>query len=178
MNAPRALTSTHLSHLTVATRSQTLGTSTSQPYDLFIAAPHFTGDGTTLHASTHELLLLLSKPAELESLLASVLPRAVECLPVALESRLAHAQSAFQRAAHAVDYQLSQVRQIGGHTLPRAQRGARKTVIREVSFDEGRTKRVLQRCKEEGVSVSNAMFALTAIAWARTTGKPAPDLPM
>jgi len=55
----------------------------------------------------------------------------------------------------------------GGHAFTRANHGPRRTVVPTVSFDEAKTKRILKTCKERGVSISNAVFALCNLAWAR-----------
>lgn len=178
MDGPRVLSESHLSHLTIATPTVSSSGTDPRSYDLFVAAPHFTGDGTTLHASTHELLLLLGRPDALLDELERALPLAPSALPLSLEAQLPQPKTRFQRAAHAVSLQLGQAREIGAPTLPRESRGERKTALREISLDEEKTAWVLKKCKAEGVSVSNAIFALVAMAWAGTLdGKVDVELP-
>lgn len=59
MNGPRLLSDNHLSYLIISTPSDA-DDATEGEYDLLMCAPHFTGDGTSLHQSTHELLALLA----------------------------------------------------------------------------------------------------------------------
>jgi hypothetical protein len=167
MDGPRVLTESHLSHLTIATPAVSSSGIDPRSYDLSIAAPHFTGDGTTLDASTHELPGLLRFPDALLNELEKALPLAPSALPLSLEAQLPQPKTRFQRAAHAVSLQLGQAREIGAATLPRKSRGKKKTVLREISLNEEKTAWVLKKCKSEGVSVSNANFALVAMAMAR-----------
>lgn len=61
MNGPRTLSDDYLSYLVIST--PTLQEDESEcEYDLLMCAPHFMGDGTSLHLSTHELLALLASP--------------------------------------------------------------------------------------------------------------------
>jgi hypothetical protein len=134
----------------------------------------------TLHALAHELVLLLSEPETLQAdELDNALTVAPTRLPLSLEDQLPRPVTPFQRAAHAVDYQLRLSREVGGHVLPRQARGPTKTVLEEIELDEETTKRVLQRCKKEGVTINSALFALVAMAWALITpGGLDPDLPV
>jgi hypothetical protein len=61
MNGPRILYDDHLSYLVISTPSDE-DDSAEREYDLLMCAPHFMGDGTSLHQSTHELLALLASP--------------------------------------------------------------------------------------------------------------------
>lgn len=134
----------------------------------------------TLHALTHELALLLSAKESLQANdLINALTVAPTRLPLSLEDQLPGPVTPFQRAAHAVDYQLRLSREVGGHVLPRQERGPKKTVMKEIELDVDITKRILQRCKKEGVTINSALFALVAMAWAAITpGGLEPDLPM
>jgi hypothetical protein len=70
MNGPRTLSNEHLSYLVISTpvpSSETYSTDVVD-YDLMMCAPHFIGDGTALHQSTHELLCLLTSTQTNEEL--------------------------------------------------------------------------------------------------------------
>lgn len=43
----------------------------------------------------------------------------------------------------------------------------RHTVVPTVPFDTKKTKAILKKCKENGVSIANALFALSDVAWIR-----------
>lgn len=62
--------------------------------------------------------------------------------------------------------------------FPRRSGGPRRTVVLNLSIDERRTKTMLKRCKSNGVSFSNALFALCNIAWAKTSDQKKRELPM
>jgi hypothetical protein len=178
MNGPRTLSDSHLSHLNLAIASEINPNGDLHPYHLLITAPHFIGDGISLHKMAQELLILLSNTDSLLSTLEAEIPLASSRLPLDMESQLPKPRSLLQSAVQNVEYQLNQAREIGGQTIDREQRGKRKTVLIERSFDVERTKRILTRCKKEGVSISNAAFALIAIAWARVSiGSSDPSLP-
>ncbi|GFZ52190.1 hypothetical protein JCM24511_09963 [Saitozyma sp. JCM 24511] len=182
LNGPRLLSETRLSHLAISTTtsSTTESSPPSHTFSLFLTIPHFAGDGMTLHALTHELVLLLSANESLQANdLINALTVAPTRLPLSLEDQLPGPVTPFQRAAHAVDYQLRLSREVGGHVLPRQERGPKKTVMKEIELDVDITKRILQRCKKEGVTINSALFALVAMAWAAITpGGLEPDLPI
>ena len=70
MNGPRTLSNDYLSYLVIsisAPPSET-GSSGGVEYDLMMCAPHFTGDGTALHQSTHDLLCILTSTQTNEEL--------------------------------------------------------------------------------------------------------------
>jgi hypothetical protein len=158
LNGSRRLSNSRLSHLTI---SQTGETS----FEVFITAPHFTGDGTTLHNTAHELLVLLSNPDSLGSNLEAAL-KTPTTLPPSIDESLGYTTTRLKGAAHKVIYQLDKRKQLGGHCLPR-KKGLRRTILREDSLDESQTRSLLARCKEKGVSISNLMFAIVACAWTR-----------
>lgn len=62
MNGPRTLSNEHLSYLVISEPQPSDSTGDLGEYDLLMCAPHFTGDGSSLHQSTHELFSLLSSP--------------------------------------------------------------------------------------------------------------------
>lgn len=73
MNGPRTLSNDHLSYLVISTplSSKTDPASDSE-YDLLMCAPHFVGDGTALHQSTHDLLCILTSTQTNEELKAEL----------------------------------------------------------------------------------------------------------
>jgi hypothetical protein len=62
MNNPRKyLSPSHLSHLVISSESHTEDQNAGRTlHHIFMTAPHFIGDGTSLHLSAHELLVLLT----------------------------------------------------------------------------------------------------------------------
>ena len=58
----------------------------------------------------------------------------------------------------------------GSQTLPRSKSSPSTevhTIVPTLSYPVDQTKRILAKCKKEGVSVSNAVFGLVGVAWAR-----------
>ncbi|KAJ7698644.1 hypothetical protein B0H17DRAFT_324927 [Mycena rosella] len=181
MDGPRVLSNDYLSYLIISRQ----GTVPDGPdnetaeYDLLMCAPHFIGDGTALHQSTHELLCLVTSDktdAELAWDLNKVQNWA-EILPLNVEARLSVPASALGRAACKINYLQTLSREIGGHTFSRIQRGAKKTILQECEFSEAQTVAILANCKTNGVTVNHALTALCNIAWARCTSQPL-QLPM
>ncbi|KAI6031478.1 hypothetical protein BKA83DRAFT_644792 [Pisolithus microcarpus] len=147
--------------------------------DYLNGEPHFLGDGMALHQFANEFFGLLAALQELEILLTEewnrscrLSPGKVFTLPSCLEDNLVPEPSNLRQ----VDYQLSQRKHIGGQAFPRKSQQPRRTIVPTVSYDANRTKSVLKRCKEKGVSISAALFAICNIAWARVGNGP-PDLP-
>ncbi|KAH8110634.1 hypothetical protein DFH11DRAFT_1730086 [Phellopilus nigrolimitatus] len=161
-------------------------------YDLLICATHFLGDGMALHRFANELFLLLAgrdaegreKPtAEIEEMLRrewearwggghresaeAKQAQGAKVLPCAIEDALPQVDGRFRRAVGKVDFQSSQQNIIGGHAFPRKKHAVRRTVVQTVPLDAKKTKAVLKKCKENGVSIANAFFALSALAWGR-----------
>ena len=122
MNGPRILSNDTLSYLVVSP-NLTSREGDQIECDLLMCAPHFIGDGTALHQSTHELLCLLASPRCDEELCqelgvtpnwVSIVQRAslgglinsreqLDILPPAFETRLKVPSSAFQKAASKVN---------------------------------------------------------------------------
>ncbi|KAI5897999.1 uncharacterized protein SCHCODRAFT_02610836 [Schizophyllum commune H4-8] len=192
LNGPRTLHNERLSYLIL---SDTAGTALPTPpaspgpldtspnnvpnHDILICATHFLGDGMALHTFANDFFGLLGGGAsedELSKLVEDEWRAAVRratdgklALPAATEDRLpASPESRLRRAAERVDYQRYQEKQIGGHAFPRAKGKERHTIVPTVPFSADRTKAMLKRCKEHGVSISAALFAICNIAWART----------
>lgn len=53
----------------------------------------------------------------------------------------------------------------GGHAFPKACRGTRRTLVPTISYSREETKRALAACKARGVSIANAVFALSSLAF-------------
>ncbi|TDL28336.1 hypothetical protein BD410DRAFT_737560 [Rickenella mellea] len=207
LNGTRTLSNERLSYLIVAHSKQSSGLETPLPtpdlaktlnvlfegesivneHDLLICAAHFIGDGMALHNFANEFFSTLSSDRstkDIEDILHTewekkwgidVEPRNI--LPPALEDNLPALQGKFRRAACDVDYQNANDKLIGGHAFPRKRRGSRHTIVTRVPFDEKRTKQALQKCKSQGVSIANVLFAVCDIAWTRMSSSD-PKLPI
>ncbi|KAF9518212.1 hypothetical protein BS47DRAFT_1371086 [Hydnum rufescens UP504] len=191
LNGPRTLSNTRLSYLIVS-HSTTDDLGNLDPdaiteFNIMICAAHFLGDGMALHQTANDFFSLLGGKSEesctdcvrsVDELYAILedewkLRWACEAsveqpIPATTESRLPSPKCKFQRAALKVDFENSQDRLVGGHTFPRIGAGTRRTIVPTVSFDKARTKAILKKCKSEGVTISNALFALCNFAWMRT----------
>ncbi|KIK55429.1 hypothetical protein GYMLUDRAFT_175669 [Collybiopsis luxurians FD-317 M1] len=178
LNGPRTLSDERMSYLVISTSSLSTETDDADEgdYDLLMCAPHFIGDGASLHQCTHEFITLLASAQSSQNLkqkltqpLNWVRERAnVDLLPPALESRLSVPSSRLAKAAAKVNYLQSMHNEIGGHTLRRNQLGPQKTVMIEKSFSEEQTLKILAKCKQNGVTVNHALFALCNVAWGQS----------
>ncbi|KAF9814516.1 hypothetical protein IEO21_05067 [Rhodonia placenta] len=154
--------------------------------ELLICAMHFLGDGMALHQFANDFFGLLGS-GQSDAELQEVLEREWEqrwnsdnhglaergILPPCLEDRFpstAKTSTHFRDAAAEVDFQLAQASLVGGQTFPRRKDPMRHTVVPTISFPEARTKAMLKKCKERGVSISAALFAVCNLAWARVGG--------
>ncbi|PCH33967.1 hypothetical protein WOLCODRAFT_135419 [Wolfiporia cocos MD-104 SS10] len=156
-------------------------------YELLICAMHFLGDGMALHQFANDFFGLLGSEkddAELEAVLEAEWRSRWEndapetsVLPSCLEDHLPVSSSRFRRVAASIDFQLSQASQTGGQNFPRRKHPDRHTIVPTVSFPEDRTKAMLRKCKEHGVSISAALFAVCSVAWARAGSSARGDLP-
>ncbi|KAJ4477533.1 hypothetical protein J3R30DRAFT_229929 [Lentinula aciculospora] len=169
LNGPRTLSDERMSYLVVSTSAHPEPPTPDDEgkYDLLMCAPHFIGDGASLHQCTHELMTLLASSLKMHDLKKTLKqpPNWVELLPPALESRLPILSSGIGRAAAKVNYLQTLHKEIGGHTLRRRQREPQKTVMMEKSFSEEDTVKILARCKKSGVTINHALFALCNVAW-------------
>ncbi|KAJ7253698.1 hypothetical protein B0H12DRAFT_576857 [Mycena haematopus] len=168
MDGTRILSDEYLSYLIIANSEGSLDKDVSQ-YDILMCAPHFIGDGTALHQSTHELLCLLTSDktdAELLEELA-VAQNWMDVLPVNVESRLSAPSSAFGKAACKINYLQALSREIPS-SCPA---WTKHTIVEECEFSEAQTSAILAKCKTNGVTVNHALIALCNIAWARCTSQ-------
>ncbi|KAJ7150987.1 hypothetical protein C8R43DRAFT_1005842 [Mycena crocata] len=172
MDGPRILSNDHLSYLVIS-EPEIIPDDEIARYDILMCAPHFIGDGTSLHQSTHELLsLVTSEKSNAE--LAQELEKSQnwqDVLPLSVESRLSPPSSALGRAACKINYQQALSREIGGQTLSRTQRGPKRTILQECEFSEEQTATILRNCKTNGVTINHALVALCNVAWARCTSQ-------
>ncbi|KAG5652510.1 hypothetical protein H0H81_004782 [Sphagnurus paluster] len=105
-------------------------------YDLLMCAPHYTGDGTSLHQATHDLLVLLASDASEEVILGGVdlgptgkggdgeggnlaLADWASRLPPAFEDRCRVPRTRFARAGAKVSFALTRAGEVGGHAFQR-----------------------------------------------------------
>ncbi|KAJ6460966.1 hypothetical protein C8R45DRAFT_536177 [Mycena sanguinolenta] len=95
-------------------------------------------------------------------------PLTFEVITPAAETRLPRPRSKFQAAAFKIDFMNMQRRAIGGHTFPRIPSPVTKQTLVDVKFDRAQTTALLFKCKAEGVTLQNAVFALCNFAWIRT----------
>ncbi|KAF8665373.1 hypothetical protein AX16_000392 [Volvariella volvacea WC 439] len=149
-----------------------------QEYDMLICTTHYLGDGIALHTFAHDFFHLLGdrSQGDLVDILQSEWttrcsdPDVENVIPAPLEDRLPNLpHNSIQRAAARIDFQLTQERLIGGHSFPKRGGQPRHTIVPTISIDESRTQKILKKCKEKGVSISSALFAICNIAWGRTS---------
>jgi len=182
---PTPLPSSHLENGEQILFGQDAGQLTYQ-HDLLICAMHFLGDGMALHAFANDFFGLLGGKETDEDLSQRLsdewkarwgkAPHDMAVLPSALEDNIPMKWSKFRRAAAAADFEMSQQKLVGGQAFPRRKHPERRTVVPTISIPEERTKAILKKCKENGVSISAALFAVCNLAWARMGGGPK-DLP-
>ncbi|KAJ7098306.1 hypothetical protein C8R44DRAFT_811305 [Mycena epipterygia] len=178
MDGPRILSNEYLSYLIIS-EPEDISDHEASEYHILMCAPHFIGDGTALHQSTHELICLLTSE-KTNAELAEELEKPqnwADILPLSVESRLSAPASALGRAACKINYLQTLSREIGGHTFSRTQRGPKHTILQEREFSEAQTAAILANCKTNSVTVNHALTALCNIAWARCTSQP-PELPI
>ncbi|KAJ7731119.1 hypothetical protein DFH07DRAFT_847631 [Mycena maculata] len=179
MDGPRVLSNDYLSYLVISEPESASDSGETSVYHILMCAPHFIGDGTALHQSTHELLSLVSSEMTDAELIRELdKPQNwVDLLPSSVESRLRAPSSAFGKAACKINYLQTLSREIGGHTFSRIQRGPKRTILQECEFTETQTRAILANCKTNGVTVNHALTALCNVAWTRCTSQ-SPKLPM
>lgn len=143
-------------------------------YELMLCATHFIGDGMALHTLMNDFYTLLGSDKtvhDLELLIREQLaqPTAVE-LPKGLEACLP-VQTGLQEGAGQVAYDQAESRLIGGQAFPGPKvRKERRTVVPTFAYGPEDTKRILAKCKANGVTIAHAIFALCNIAWTRVNG--------
>ncbi|KAG6841064.1 hypothetical protein C0991_002275, partial [Blastosporella zonata] len=88
-------------------------------------------------------------------------------LPPAFEVRCAVPRGKFPKAVSKVNFLMTRENEIGGHKFVRHQRAPQRTIFVERVFDETKTKQILKRCKENGVTINHAIEAACGVAWAQ-----------
>ncbi|KAG8948423.1 hypothetical protein FRC04_009793 [Tulasnella sp. 424] len=152
-------------------------------FSWFFGAAHFISDSVAFHQLANEFFTIIAgtefgygyTAMDLEELVRKEWQTrwgsgssATVVLPSPVEERLPPVRGAFRKAAGRVDFLNSSRKDIGGHVLPRTKGAKRKAVVRTIAFDEATSRTILRKCKSQGVSFSNALFALCALAWTRT----------
>ncbi|RDB23727.1 hypothetical protein Hypma_009447 [Hypsizygus marmoreus] len=165
MNGPRALSDSFLSYLVLSTSEES--ESELEEYDLMMCAPHFTGDGTSLHQSTHDFLALLASSLSDEQLERELQFEGDwrERLPPGLETRCRTPSNKWAKAAARINFLQTLDNEIGGQTFSRRQRGPQRTVMIERAFTEAQTAIILKRCKTNGVTINHTLSVLCNVAW-------------
>ncbi|GAA5981548.1 hypothetical protein JCM10908_004148 [Rhodotorula pacifica] len=175
LNGPRTLSDQCLSRLTKSIPvvdhdfSDASEDGTIEEFDFVLFSTHFLGDGMALHSTAHEFFSLLTAGAH-SFIGALTSSRQARGVPAAMEDQLdvKLATSRFADAAARVDFGREQARQIGGHAFPKARLGTRHTLVPTISYSPEQTKLALATCKAHGVSIANAMFALSTFAYLRS----------
>ncbi|KAG8948424.1 hypothetical protein FRC04_009794 [Tulasnella sp. 424] len=152
-------------------------------FSWFLGATHFSSDSVAFHQLANEFFTIIAgtemgyvyTATDLEELVRKEWQTrwgsgssVTVVLPPPVEERLPPVRGVFKKAAGRVDFLNSLRKDIGGHVLPRAKAAKRKTIVQTITFDEATSRTILRKCKSQGVSVSNALFALCALAWTRT----------
>ncbi|KAJ7599118.1 hypothetical protein C8J56DRAFT_182434 [Mycena floridula] len=189
MNGPRrVLSSENLSWLSIHEDQAEIAEHAT--FHIILAAPHFIGDATSLHNSVHDMLVILERNDVEEELQKSLLgPHEwMDILPPPFESRLKSAldgslawralagpsqRPSMKAAVCRVDYARMLKSEVGGQTFSRLPPKAAAEVSAQTDFCESilspeRTRQLLKRCKEHGVTVNHVLFVLAGIAWGRT----------
>jgi hypothetical protein len=143
-------------------------------YELMLCATLFLGDGMALHTTMNDFYTLLGSDKtvrELEGMIREQLAQASAVqLPKGLEACLPK-QSKLQEAAGQVAYDQAERRLVGGQSFPGPEvRQERRTVVPTFAYNADDTKKILSKCKANGVTIAHAIFALCNIAWTRVNG--------
>lgn len=172
LNGPRSLSNERLGMLCVKHVSE-------GKYEVMLCSTHFLGDGMALHTFMNEFYTLLgskhtvsSLREEINSLLAQANQSSNPSLPLPLEDRLPKLGNGSALAGKVGKEELgrSDSKLIGGQCFPGAKvKKERRTVVPTFPYTPEETKRILKKCKENGVTIAHAMFALCNLAWARCT---------
>ncbi|KAE9398880.1 hypothetical protein BT96DRAFT_920493 [Gymnopus androsaceus JB14] len=165
LNGSRTLSDDKMSYMVISTPSK------PKTYHLLLCAPHYIGDGSSLHQCAHDLFTLLDLLKLNETPVDWV-----NRLPPPLESRIPIPSPNNKLATAAAQVAGLRVKfaEVGNHTLRRLpfptpnEVRPQKTVMFEKSFSVEQTKKILARCKHHGVTINHLLFALCGVAWGRT----------
>ncbi|GAA6061049.1 hypothetical protein JCM10212_004623 [Sporobolomyces blumeae] len=176
LNGDRTLSDERLAFLTILTAEPSFSTSEQeQEYDFLLYSTHFLGDGMALHSTANEFFTLLSSPSLTTPDPAALIVVGAEPdftrFPSALESKV-NVPDKWGRTAWSaarVDFERNERKSIGGHAFLRAKLGPRHTVVPTRSYTVSETTQILERCKAHSSTFSNAVFALSNLAYIRST---------
>jgi hypothetical protein len=150
-------------------------------FDLLTDAAHCIGDGLCLHRLANDLFTLISLPFPtlMSTLQTEFFSRSSRPIPPSLESYLPTPCSGLHAVSSRVAFALTQRKLIGGQSFAlTAQATAPRNVRTEtVSYSIEETKQILRACKANGVSISNALFAVCNFAWIASGNVQQPELP-
>ncbi|KAJ7471224.1 hypothetical protein B0H11DRAFT_1867837 [Mycena galericulata] len=181
MSGPRKLSAQCLSRMDVARHGEV--SPGIEEFHLVLTVLHAITDGTSRRTNTSLLLLGGSNypggPPRSDVELMQVLEMEwnmrwgqarvpYEIITPCAEVRLPRPSSKYQAAAWRIDSQNVQRRAIGAHAFPRIPSTGTMQTLVDVKFDRAQTAILLARCKSEGVTLQNTVFALCNFAWIRT----------
>ncbi|KAJ7230225.1 hypothetical protein GGX14DRAFT_582480 [Mycena pura] len=184
LNGPRMLTSDSLSRIDVVRRGQV--SPGIHEFHLALTAHHMIGDALAGQQCMQQMLEFLagSVPGgapRTDSQLLGLLndewtgrwgghcPANLDgAIVPAIESRISGIRdSKFYKAVWKVDQQNLEKRVIGGQQLPRTKSTTKNTRFFRAKFSASQTNDLLAKCKSQGVSPQDAVFAICNSAWIR-----------
>lgn len=176
LNGPRTLNDASLSTLVFV--GPAFMTPPSSPgrkapdtkYEFMLCAAHFIGDGMALHTFMNEFYTLLGSNldvSDLEHMIDQQLDTIVP-LPQGMEERFT--TGGLQDVAGRVALEQAENKLVGGQAFPTVRGRPRRTVVPTFAYTADETKRILSRCKANGVTIAHVVFALCNIAWSRVNG--------
>ncbi|GAA5849079.1 hypothetical protein JCM3766R1_002291 [Sporobolomyces carnicolor] len=175
LNGERLLGDDRLAYLVLSTPEQTFSNDSDeiQDYDFFLFSTHFIGDGMALHTTANEFFTLLAADGDIREPFEPSFERDLDLslLPPTLEDhvKVSGMQGSLAWQTRKADLGRIDAKNIGGQTFARASRGPRHTVVPTVSFSLAESKRILSKCKSHGSTIASALFALSNLAYIRST---------
>ncbi|GAA5843624.1 hypothetical protein JCM5353_007284 [Sporobolomyces roseus] len=173
LNGERTLSDERLAHLVVSTPEESLSSKNgeNQEYDFFLYSTHFLGDGMALHSTANEFFTLLSDPNFAPPASPPSDSPNLSLLPPALESKVATSKEWGKTAwsAAKTDFKRNEAKNLGGQSFPRASLGTRHTLVPTVSYSSTDSSKILQTCKQNSSTIASALFALSNLAYIRST---------
>nr|XP_018259757.1 uncharacterized protein I303_07825 [Kwoniella dejecticola CBS 10117]OBR81915.1 hypothetical protein I303_07825 [Kwoniella dejecticola CBS 10117] len=176
LNGPRTLSDERLGYLVVkAPAAVNEAPLEKEEYEIMLCATHYLGDGMALHSFMNEFYTILGSDQSTE-LIASLIEEKLSGKPVgipqSLEERLPLVGGGSKLASAVGKDELarSEKKLIGGQSFgTNKDKLPRQTAVPTISYDKDTTKVILGNCKQNGVTIAHAVFALCNIAWARRT---------
>jgi hypothetical protein len=180
LNGPRTLHDAALSTLVFVapafvTPPSSPGRAAEHQYELLLCAAHFIGDGMALHSFMNEFYSLLGSDLDKRDL-EDMVERQIDtpvALPQGIEERFS--TGGLHDVAGRVALEQAEQKLVGGQAFPTVRGKPRRTVVPTFAYTTDETKRILSRCKANGVTIAHVVFALCNIAWTRVNG--ASELP-